>query len=65
MCVRGGAQSASLVKVGLTDLPKLGWAIAHPTHTSPTPRPIVTHSMAIVNLNKIEDFMINRNTTTG
>ena len=65
MCVRGGTQSASLVKVGLTDLPKLGWAIAHLTHQSPTPLPIVIHSMAIVNLNEVEDFMINRITTTA
>ena len=47
------------------DLTKPGWTIAHPTQPSPTPLPIVAHSMAIVNLNKVEDFMINRNTTAA
>ena len=28
---------AQLVKIGLTDLPKPGWTIAHPAHPSPTP----------------------------
>ena len=50
--VMWGAQSTPLVKIGLTDLPK------HPAHPSPTPLPIVAHSMAIVNLNKVEEFII-------
>ena len=32
-----GAKSAHMVKIGLTDLQKPGWAIAHPAHLSLTP----------------------------
>ena len=35
--VMWGAQSAPLVDIGLTDLPKPGWVNAHSAHPSPMP----------------------------
>ena len=32
-----GAQSVLYIEIGLTDLPKPGWAIAHSAQPSPTP----------------------------
>ena len=32
----GGHNLPPLVEMGLTDLPKPGWEIAHPAHPSPT-----------------------------
>ena len=33
--VKGGAQTALSVDIGLTDLPKSWWAIAHPAYQAP------------------------------
>ena len=33
----GGHNLTPLVEIGLTDLPKPGWAISHPANPSPTP----------------------------
>ena len=34
---RAGHNLPPLVDIGLSDLPKPGWAIVHPAHPSPTP----------------------------
>jgi hypothetical protein len=38
-----------MIEIGLTDLPKPGWAIAHPAHPSPTSLDVVGFTYEAVN----------------